>query len=76
MGVNNMGKRSQMWLQISAYRQNLDFWFSDGPSMATGAKYGFQFRKRKWIIPFMGLAMQDPCMNVRLFIPKSCSFGV
>lgn len=60
MGVNNMGKQSQMWLQMSAYRQNLDFWFSDGPSMATGAKYGFQFRKWKWIIPFRGLLCRTP----------------
>ena len=46
-GVKDMAKPSQMWLQISACRQNRDSYLSDAPSAARRSKTQPRIQKRK-----------------------------
>lgn len=56
-----MAKQSQMWLQISAYRRNVDAYLSDGPSTATRSKTWPQIKRESRLFISRLLAVQDPC---------------
>lgn len=56
-----MAKQSQMWLQISAYRQNVDPYPSDGPSTATRSKTWPQIKKESGPFSSRLFAVQNPC---------------
>lgn len=71
-----MAKQSQMWLQISAYRQNLDSYHLDGPSGATRSKTWPRTWKRKvdCAIHHCWLHRTPVSRNMHLLIPKHGCF--